>query len=106
MGTPAYLAPEKIQGEPQDARSDQFALGIVLYQMLTGVRPFDGSSVGAVCAQILNADPEPPSRRNPVVPPPLDRIVPRCLAKDPGAPFASCHTLAPPSSPPPSPPTH
>src|SRR5260370_1624707 len=94
MGTPAYLAPEKIQGEPQDARSDQFALGIVLYQMLTGVRPFDGSSVGAVCAQILNADPEPPSRRNPAVPLALDRIVTRCLAKDPGGRFASCDELA------------
>ncbi len=94
MGTPAYLAPEQIQGQPQDSRSDQFALGIVLYQMLTGARPFDGSSIGAVCAQILNADPEPPSRHNPAVPPALDRIVTRCLAKDPGGRFASCDELA------------
>ena len=94
MGTPAYLAPEQIQGEPQDARSDQFALGIVLYQMLTGGRPFDGSSVGAVCAQILKADPEPPSRRNPAVPPALDRVVFRCLAKNPKDRFASCEELA------------
>jgi serine/threonine protein kinase len=94
MGTPAYLAPEQIQGEPQDARSDQFALGIVLYQMLTGVRPFNGSSLGAVCAQILNADPEPPSRRNPAVPVALDRIVARCLAKNPADRFASCDELA------------
>ena len=94
MGTPAYLAPEQIQGQPQDSRSDQFALGIVLYQMLTGVRPFDGSSLGAVCAQILKADPEPPSRRNPAVPVALDRIVTRCLAKDPADRFASCDELA------------
>jgi serine/threonine protein kinase len=94
MGTPAYLAPEQIQGEPQDARSDQFALGIVLYQMLTGARPFDGSSLGAVCAQILNADPEPPSRRNQGVPRELDSIVARCLAKNPADRFASCDELA------------
>jgi serine/threonine protein kinase len=94
MGTPAYLAPEQIQGQPQDARSDQFALGIVLHQMLTGARPFDGSSLGAVCAQILNADPEPPSRRNPAVSPSLDRVVSRCLAKNPADRFASCDELA------------
>jgi serine/threonine protein kinase len=94
LGTPAYLAPEQIQGQPQDARSDQFALGIVLYQMLTGARPFDGSSIGAVCAQILQAAPEPPSRRNPAVPAALDRIVARCLSKNPGDRFASCEDLA------------
>jgi serine/threonine protein kinase len=94
LGTPAYLAPEQIQGQPQDARSDQFALGIVLYQLLTGARPFDGSSLGAVCAQILNADPEPPSRRNPAVSPALDRVVARCLSKNPGDRFASCDELA------------
>jgi len=94
MGTPAYLAPEQIQGQPQDARSDQFALGIVLYQMLTGARPFDGSSLGAVCAQILNADPEPPSRRNSAVPKALDSIVARCLAKNPADRFASCDEMA------------
>ncbi len=94
LGTPAYLAPEQIQGQPQDARSDQFALGIVLYQMLTGARPFDGTSIGAVCAQILQAAPEPPSRRNPAVPAALDRIVARCLSKNPADRFASCDELA------------
>jgi serine/threonine protein kinase len=94
MGTPAYLAPEQIQGQPQDARSDQFALGIVLHQMLTGARPFDGSSLGAVCAQILNAAPEPPSRRNPAVSAALDRVVARCLAKNPADRFANCDELA------------
>src|SRR5260370_15423518 len=95
MGTPAYLAPEQIQGEPQDARSDQFALGIVLYQMLTGTLPFDGSSLGAVCAQILNADPQPPSRRNPAVPPALDLIVARRLADNPAVRLPSRDELPP-----------
>ena len=81
MGTPAYLAPEQILGEPHSTRSDLFSLGIVLYQMLTGVPPFDGSSVAAVCAQILTSDPVPPSRRNPALPSGLDHIVMRCLAK-------------------------
>lgn len=94
MGTPAYLAPEQIQGEPCDARSDQFALGIVLYQMLTGMRPFDGSSLGAVCAQILNAAPAPASQLNPAVPAALDRVLERCLAKNPKDRFASCEDLA------------
>jgi serine/threonine protein kinase len=94
MGTPAYLAPEQIQGEPQDPRSDQFALGIVLYQMVSGVKPFDGSSLGAVCAQILNAEPAPPSRHNPAVPKALDGIIARCLAKDPKDRFAHCDELA------------
>src|SRR5229473_2304778 len=94
MGTPAYLAPEQIQGEPQDPRSDQFALGIVVYQMVSGVKPFDGSSLGAVCAQILNAEPAPPSRHNPTVPKALDRIIARCLAKKPKDRFAHCDELA------------
>jgi serine/threonine protein kinase len=94
MGTPAYLAPEQIQGQPQDPRSDQFALGIVLYQMLTGLKPFDGSSLGAVCAQILNADPVPPSWHNPALPQALDLIIARCLAKNPKDRFASCDELA------------
>lgn len=94
MGTPAYMAPEQIQGLPHDQRSDQFSFGIVFYQMLTGVRPFEGQSVGAVCSQILTAQPVPPSERNPAVPPVLDRVIARCLAKNPQDRFASCEELA------------
>jgi serine/threonine protein kinase len=94
MGTPAYLAPEQIMGEPHSTRSDLFSLGIVLYQMLTGVPPFDGSSVAAVCAQILTADPVDPSRRNPTLPAGLDHIVMRCLAKKPDDRYPSGDALA------------
>lgn len=94
MGTPAYLAPEQIQSETQDHRSDQFSLGIVFYQMLTGIPPFDGSSLGAVCSQILNAEPAPPSQLNPAVPPALDAIVARCLEKNPNDRFSSCEDFA------------
>jgi serine/threonine protein kinase len=94
MGTPAYLAPEQIMGEPHSTRSDLFSLGIVLYQMLTGVPPFDGSSVAAVCAQILTTDPVEPSRRNPALPSGLDHIVMRCLSKKPEDRYPSGDALA------------
>ncbi|HXE33742.1 MAG TPA: serine/threonine-protein kinase [Verrucomicrobiae bacterium] len=68
MGTPAYLSPEQILGNLQDSRSDLFSLGIVLYQMSTGKRPFDGDSVEAVCAQIISSAPLPPSHHNPLLP--------------------------------------
>ncbi len=94
MGTPAYLSPEQILGEPQNTRSDMFSLGIVLYQMVTGVAPFDGSSVSAVCAQILQAEPVPPSQRNPLVPAELDRIILRCLAKSSADRYPSAEAFA------------
>jgi serine/threonine protein kinase len=94
VGTPAYLSPEQIKGEPQDHRSDIFSIGIVLYQLTTGVRPFDGSSVAAVCAQIVAKQPAPPSHHNPALPLEFDRIVMRCLAKNPADRYASGESLA------------
>ena len=92
-GTPAYLAPEQILGASQDQRSDQFSFGIVFYQLLTGARPFDGNSVGAVCSEILYVEPVPPSKRNPAVPREVDRVVARCLAKNPLERFDSFDQL-------------
>src|SRR6267154_1926904 len=94
MGTPAYLAPEQILGEPHSTRSDLFSLGTLLYQMLTGVPPFDGSSVAAVCAQTLSTHPVAPSRRNPALPHGLDHMVMRCLAKKPEDRYPSGEALA------------
>jgi serine/threonine protein kinase len=93
LGTPAYLSPEQILGHKQDTRSDLFSLGIILYQMTTGVRPFDGTSVGAVCAQIVSAEPPPPSHHNAALPPEFDHIVMRCLAKDPAERYADAESL-------------
>src|SRR5271155_1632073 len=94
LGTPAYLSPEQIEGRKQDGRSDLFSLGIVLYEMITGVRPFAGDSLGEVCAQILTADPIRPSKLNPAVPAALDRIIARCLAKNPDERYQSGNDLA------------
>jgi serine/threonine protein kinase len=93
MGTPAYLSPEQILGHTQDTRSDLFSLGIILYQMATGVRPFTGTSVSAVCAQIVAITPPPPSHYNPNLPPAFDHIVMRCLAKDPAQRYATAEAL-------------
>jgi serine/threonine-protein kinase len=94
LGTPAYLSPEQIEGGKQDGRSDLFSLGIVLYEMIAGVRPFAGNSLGEVCAQILTANPVPPSKRNPSVPAAFDRIVARCLAKNPNDRYQSGNDLS------------
>lgn len=94
VGTPAYLSPEQIAGKPQDGRSDLFSLAIVIYQMVTGERAFDGTSLGAVCAQIMHAKPLLPSRRNPAIPVAFDRVLLRCLAKDPADRYATGDELA------------
>src|ERR1700730_3501622 len=93
MGTPAYLSPEQIQGDPQDTRSDLFSLGIILYQMTTGMWPFSGSSVSAVCAQIVAITPPPPSHHNPSLPAAFDHIVMRFMAKDPADRYATAEAL-------------
>jgi serine/threonine protein kinase len=94
MGTPAYLSPEQILGNLQDSRSDLFSLGIVLYQMSTGIRPFVGDSAVAVCAQIISTTPPPPSHHNPSLPPAFDHIVMRCLSKNPADRYPTAEALA------------
>lgn len=93
-GTPAYLSPEQIEGNPTDGRSDLFSLGIVLYQLATGERPFQSDSVQAVCAQILKAKITPPSKLNPALPRAFDGIIARCLARDPQDRYANGELLS------------
>lgn len=83
LGTPQYMAPEQLQGEEADARTDIFGFGAVLYEMLTGKRAFDGKTAASVMAAILHVDPPAVSTLQPVTPPALERIVRKCLAKEP-----------------------
>ena len=94
LGTPAYWCPEQIHGRPQDARSDLFSLGVVLYEMLTRTSPFAGDSLQSTCNHILFSTPLPPSHSNPSIPTPVDDIVASCLAKDPQQRCASAELLA------------
>jgi serine/threonine protein kinase len=94
MGTPAYWCPEQIIGKPQDERSDLFSLGVVLYEMVTGRRPFDGPTLPAVCERVLSSTPLPPSHANPSLPSSLDQLMALCLAKDPATRIASGEELA------------
>jgi serine/threonine-protein kinase len=93
-GSPKYMSPEQIRGEGTlDGRSDVFSLGAVLYEMLTGRHAFNGGEATAIMRAVLEATPEPPSAHNPRVPPELDAIVLRMLAKRPDARHPSARWL-------------
>jgi serine/threonine protein kinase len=89
LGTYAYMSPEQARGEPTDARSDLFSLGVVLYEMAGGRPPFRGRTSADVTAAILKDQPPPPSSLRPELPPKLDDIVAQCLEKDPELRFQS-----------------
>ncbi|HEX8169285.1 MAG TPA: protein kinase [Thermoanaerobaculia bacterium] len=93
VGTFQYMAPEQIESGNVDARSDLFAFGAVLYEMVTGRRAFDGRTRASVIAQILGSEPPPISSVQPVAPRALERIVGACLQKDPDERFQSAHDL-------------
>jgi eukaryotic-like serine/threonine-protein kinase len=93
VGTATYLSPEQALGEPLDQRSDVYSLGMVLYEMLAGRPPFTGDSPVAIAYKQVNEHPPPPSTYNPDVPPALDRIVMRAMAKDPAARYPSAAAL-------------
>ncbi len=82
VGTLQYMAPEQLEGKEADGRTDIFAFGVVVYEMATGKKAFEGKSQASLIAKILDSDPPPISSLQPMTPPALDRVVKRCLAKD------------------------
>ncbi|MFN8589801.1 MAG: protein kinase, partial [Candidatus Eisenbacteria bacterium] len=93
MGTTAYMAPEQVRGDKMDSRTDLFAFGIVMYEMLTGQRPFTGRTSADVSTAILRDLPPALKSVRTELPPALDRIVGRCLEKDPARRFATASEL-------------
>ncbi len=94
LGTFQYMAPEQLEGQEADARTDIFALGAVLYEMMTGRRAFEGKSKTSLIAAIVSSQPAPISAVVPVAPPALDHVVRRCLEKEPEDRWHSAHDVA------------
>jgi eukaryotic-like serine/threonine-protein kinase len=94
LGTPAYMSPEQVLGRTVDGRSDLFSLGIILYEMATGSRPFQGDGLSAIFSAITSSDPAPVSALNPAIPRPLSDAIMKCLARDPKARYQDGGELA------------
>ena len=93
VGTPAYMAPEQAIGRPVDARADQYALGIVAFELLTGRTPFRSESPFAILDKHLREAPPPPSSFVPDLPPEVDAVLARALAKQPQERFGTCRQM-------------
>jgi serine/threonine-protein kinase len=93
MGTAQYLSPEQAQGFAVSAASDLYSIGVILYELLTGAVPFEGETAVAIAFKQVSAAPRPPSELNPAIPPSLDAVVLRALAKDPAERYADADEL-------------
>ncbi|MFQ5863863.1 MAG: protein kinase [bacterium] len=94
IGTPFYMSPEQVEGRKVDGRSDIFSVGVLLYEMLTGRRPFDGDNISAVVYRIVHKLPSPASAECEGLPPSLDEIMSRALAKDPQERYSTAGELS------------
>jgi eukaryotic-like serine/threonine-protein kinase len=93
LGTFQYMAPEQLEGKEADARTDIFAFGAVVYEMVTGKRAFSGKSQASLISAIMSGEPAPISTIQPMTPPALDRVVKTCLAKDPDERWQTSHDV-------------
>jgi eukaryotic-like serine/threonine-protein kinase len=93
MGTAQYLSPEQAQGFSVSAASDLYSIGVILYELLSGAVPFEGETAVAIAFKQVSAEPRPPSELNPALPPSLDAIVLRALAKDPAQRYTDAGEL-------------
>src|ERR1700730_1099886 len=93
MGTPSYMSPEQVKGRAVDGRSDIFSLGVMLYEMVTGEKPFPGQNITTVIYKIVNEEPVPPKQVNPSVHAGISAVVMRALAKDPDTRYQSCREM-------------
>jgi eukaryotic-like serine/threonine-protein kinase len=93
VGTPVYMAPEMYLGKASDHRADLFSAGVVLYELLTGALPFEGTTLATLAFQVCHAPHRPPSQRVPNLPIGLERVVDRALSKDPDARYPSAQAF-------------
>jgi serine/threonine protein kinase len=91
MGTPSYMSPEQVKGRAVDGRTDVFSLGVMLYEMITGEKPFPGESITTVIYKIVNEEPVPPRTIDPTIHPGISAAVMRALAKEPEERYQNCH---------------
>jgi eukaryotic-like serine/threonine-protein kinase len=93
MGTPSYMSPEQVKGRAVDGRSDIFSLGVMLYEMVTGEKPFPGQNITTVIYKIVNEDPVPPRQIDPTIHPGISAVTMKALAKEPEQRFQSCREM-------------
>src|SRR5580658_1766872 len=93
MGTPSYMSPEQVKGRAVDGRSDIFSLGVLLYEMVTGEKPFPGQNITTVIYKIVNEEPVPPRQIDPTIHPGISAVVMKALAKEPETRYQSCREM-------------